>query len=96
MDLPLNGKAFTACHRRSIRYTRAGMKLTTLFAAAAAGLFLVATSCERHEWEETKKLHEKHGHAAHGEGHGEAAAEGHGEAAHGEEQAVEKHEEKAH
>jgi len=68
------------------------MKLTTLFAAAAAGLFLVATSCERHEWEETKKLHEKHGHAAHGEGH-EAA---HGEAAHGEEQAVEKHEEKAH
>ena len=65
------------------------MKPTTLFAAAAAGLFLVATSCERHEWEETKKLHEKHGHSAgHGEGHGEA---------HGDEHHVEKHgEEKAH
>ncbi len=64
------------------------MKPTTLFAAAAAGLFLVATSCERHEWEKTKKLHEKHGHDSHGEGHGEAA--------HGDGHAVEKHEEKAH
>ncbi|MCW1922787.1 hypothetical protein OKA05_09515 [Luteolibacter arcticus] len=68
------------------------MKPTTLFAAAAAGLFLVATSCERHEWEETRKLHEKHGHAAHGEGHDAA----HGEA-HGDDHKVEKHgEEKAH
>lgn len=56
------------------------MKPTTLFAAAAAaGLFLAATSCERHEWEETKQLHEKHGHASHGEDHGD----GH----HGEEKA---------
>jgi hypothetical protein len=46
------------------------MKLTSLFAAAAAGLFLCSVSCERHEWEETKALHEAHGsHAAdkHGE-----------------------------
>jgi hypothetical protein len=90
------GKAFTACHRRSIRYIRAGMKSTTLFAAAAAGLFLVATSCERHEWAETKKLHEKHGHAAHGEGHDAAHGDAHGEAAHGDKHEVEKHEEKAH
>lgn len=63
-----------------------------LFAAAAAGLFLVATSCERHEWKDTKKLHEKHGHAAHGEGHDQA----HGEA-NGDKHDVEKHgEEKAH
>ena len=72
------------------------MKLTTLFAAAAAGLFLVATSCERHEWSETKALHEKHGHGGHGEGHDAAHGEGHGEAAHGDKYAVEKHEEKAH
>ena len=71
------------------------MKPTTLFAAAAAGLFLVATSCERHEWTETKKLHEKHGHAAHGEGHDAAHDKGH-EESHGDSHAVEKHEEKAH
>ena len=48
------------------------MKLTSLFAAAAAGLFLCSVSCERHEWEETKALHEPHGsHAAHGSSHGE-------------------------
>jgi len=49
------------------------MKLTSLFAAAAAGLFLSSVSCERHDWEETKALHEKHGHgASHGdEKHGD-------------------------
>lgn len=52
------------CHRRSIRYTRGGMKLTSIFATAAAGLLLCSVSCERHEWEETKALHEKHGHGA--------------------------------
>jgi len=57
--------------------SRGGMKLTSLFAAATAALFLCSVSCERHEWEETKALHEKHGHgASHGEdSHG---AEGHG------------------
>lgn len=41
---------------------------------AAAGLFLAAVSCERHEWEETKVLHESHGgheggdHAEHADG----------------------------
>ena len=58
------------------------MKLTTLFAAAVAGLFLCSVSCERHDWEETKALHEPHG--AH-------AAEKHGEAKHaGGEHPVEK------
>ena len=56
-------------------YTRRGMKLTTLFAAAAAGLFLSSVSCERHDWDEVKKLHESHG--AHGAGHGEHAGEKH-------------------
>ncbi len=53
------------------------MKSTTLF-AAAAGLFLCSASCERHEWKDTKALHEPHGsHAAHGDaGHG---ADSHGE-----------------
>jgi hypothetical protein len=60
------------------------MKSTTLFAAAAAGLFLSSVSCERHDWEETKALHEPHGsHAAHG-AHGD---EKHAEGAHGEEKA---------
>ena len=45
----------------------------------AASLFFVSVSCERHSWEETKKLHEEHGHAEHAEG------EAHGTAAHGEE-----------
>lgn len=38
------------------------------FHCLAAGLFLVAVSCERHEWEETKALHEhgSHGHDDHG------------------------------
>lgn len=58
--------------------SRRGMKLTSLFAAAAAGLFLSSVSCERHEWEETKALHEPHG--SHGAGpHGEQK---HGEAEH--------------
>jgi len=62
-----------------MRYIGPGMKSTTLFAAAAAGLFLSSVSCERHSWEETKALHEQHGHAAHGEG------EHHGDATHGDE-----------
>ena len=41
------------------------MKLTTLSAAAVAGLFLGSVSCERHSWDDTKALHEKHGHGAH-------------------------------
>ncbi len=36
----------------------------------AASLFFVSVSCERHDWEETKELHETHGHEAHGS-HGE-------------------------
>ncbi|MCH7225871.1 hypothetical protein [Haloferula sp. A504] len=48
----------------------------------AATLFLVSVSCERHDWEETKALHEQHGHAAHADGHGDAAhvEEPHGDA----------------
>jgi hypothetical protein len=59
------------------------MKLTSLFAAAATGLFLSSVSCERHEWEETKALHEKHGHgASHGDDkHGDVE---HDAGAHGE------------
>jgi hypothetical protein len=65
------------------------MKLTTLFAAAAAGLFLSSVSCERHSWEETKALHEKHGHATHGAEHGteHAGPEKHGTEHHAEEKA---------
>lgn len=54
------------------------MKLTSLFAAAAAGLFLSSVSCERHDWEETKALHEKHGHGA-SHGDSEHGADTHGE-----------------
>ncbi len=34
-----------------------------------AGLFLAMVSCERHEWEETKALHEPHGSHGHGDDH---------------------------
>jgi hypothetical protein len=68
------------------------MKFTSLLAAAAAGLFLSSISCERHEWEETKVLHQKHGHGAsdgdkHGkEKHGEEKShDTHGAESHGEE-----------
>jgi hypothetical protein len=56
-----------------MRYTRRGMKMTTLSAAAVVGLFLGSVSCERHSWDDTKALHEKHGHGAHEEhgGHDE-------------------------
>ena len=30
------------------------------FYLLAAGLFLAAVSCERHDWEDTKILHESH------------------------------------
>ena len=81
-----------ACHRRSIRYIRPGMKLTALFAAAAAGLFLSSVSCERHSWEETKALNEEHAHGGHhgGEKHeaeGEEGHEAHGAEEHGEKEA---------
>jgi hypothetical protein len=73
------------------------MKPTTLFAAAAAGLFLSSVSCERHSWEETKALHEQHGahgeHAAHGDDK-HHAEEGHGHS--DEEREVEHSEKKAH
>ncbi len=52
------------------------MKTTTLFAAAAAGLFLSSVSCERHEWEETKALHEPHGAHASGKHGADQHAEG--------------------
>ncbi|MFC7338554.1 hypothetical protein ACFQY0_15270 [Haloferula chungangensis] len=44
------------------------------FYLLAAGLFLAAVSCERHEWEETKILHETHD--AHGD-HGDHGGESH-------------------
>ena len=73
-----------------MRYIRPGMKPTTLFAAAAAGLFLSSVSCERHSWEETKALHEQHGGHAHADGHGEHKDGEHGHAEkHGEEHPVE-------
>jgi hypothetical protein len=56
-----------ACHRRAMRYIRRGMKMTTLSAAAVAGLLFGSVSCERHSWDETKALHEKHGHGGHEE-----------------------------
>ncbi len=42
-----------------------------------AGLFLAMVSCERHEWEDTKALHEPHGdHGSHGgDHHGEKEGE---------------------
>lgn len=33
----------------------------------AASLFFLSVSCERHDWEDTRKLHEGHGHAGQGE-----------------------------
>lgn len=50
------------------------MKVFPMLLAATAVAFV---SCERHDWEDTKKLHEQH----HGAGH---AAEGHGHADHAE------------
>jgi hypothetical protein len=79
-------RLFCLSPRRGWAYTRGGMKSTTLFAAAAAGLFLGSVSCERHSWDEVKKLHESHGSHGHGGGHGDAehkddhgGAESHGE-----------------
>jgi len=54
------------------------MKVFPMLLAVAAVAFV---SCERHDWEETKKLHEQH----HGTGHGEHADHAeHKEEAHGE------------
>jgi hypothetical protein len=47
------------------RVGSARMKLFSLLVLVVA---LVGVSCERHDFEETKKLHEKHG-AAHGDEH---------------------------
>ncbi|HEY8990529.1 MAG TPA: hypothetical protein VIM46_01005 [Luteolibacter sp.] len=70
------------------------MKVFPTLLALAAVAFV---SCERHEWEETKKLHEQHhgaGHGEHAEGHGDAE---HGDAHHGETKAAEgEHQEAAH
>ncbi|MEM1084513.1 MAG: hypothetical protein AAGI48_10400 [Verrucomicrobiota bacterium] len=44
------------------------MKAIHLF---AIGLFLAAVSCERHSWEDTKVLHEKHDEKGHGDKEGE-------------------------
>jgi hypothetical protein len=53
------------------------MKVFPMLLAVAAVAFV---SCERHDWEETKKLHEQH----HGAGHGEHADHAdHKEEAHG-------------
>ena len=67
------------------------MKLM-FFTVVVAGMLLAGVSCERHAWDDTKKLHEKHGghdadseKAGHGEdaghdkdaGHQEGGGEGH-------------------
>ena len=48
------------------------MKLFSAIALLAAGLFF-STSCEQHEWEQTKKFHKPHG--GH---HGDEGDHGHG------------------
>ncbi|WP_143158490.1 MULTISPECIES: hypothetical protein [Rubritalea] len=42
---------------------------------AAAGLGMI--SCEKHDWEDTKKLYQEHGKEEHGDAHGEKKADGH-------------------
>ena len=50
------------------------------FASLTAAAFLGGVSCERHDWEDTKKLHQPHGgHDEHGEESGHGDAEGHKE-----------------
>lgn len=49
----------------------------------AACLFFASFSCEQHDWEDTKALHETHGHedhGDHGDGHDDHGGEdaGHG------------------
>jgi len=42
------------------------------FSLIALSLCVLGVSCERHDFEETKKLHESHGsHATHDAGHGD-------------------------
>lgn len=43
-----------------------------LFTLALVAIAFASISCERHEFSETKKLHQQHGHSDHGH-----AAEGH-------------------
>ena len=61
------------------------MKAAYVFAAAC---LLGAVSCERHEWEKTKVLHETHGHDDHHDDHhgehGDHADHGHEHAEGGE------------
>ena len=44
------------------------------FASLTAGAFLIGVSCERHDWEETKILHESHGGHDEDSGHKEEGA----------------------
>ena len=60
---------------RPLRLEPTAMKLPHLFAAS---LFLAVVSCERHSYEETKVLHEQHGHDDHaGHGHDDHAGHDH-------------------
>jgi hypothetical protein len=61
------------------------MKVFPMLLMATAFAFV---SCERHDWEETKKLHEQHHGASHGEhaqGHDEQHKEMHRDLGHGDE-----------
>ena len=63
------------------------------FFLIALPLCVLGVSCERHDFSETKQLHEEHGHGAHGAGHdkGHDAHGAHGDS-HGEKKAEgEKH-----
>jgi hypothetical protein len=60
------------------------MKATFLL---AAGLFVASVSCERHDWEEVKVLHEEHHHEGH---HAEGAEGEHATGEHSPEAAPEK------
>jgi hypothetical protein len=46
-------------------------------ASLTAGAFLIGVSCERHDWEETKILHESHSHDEHGDGGHKEKGAGH-------------------
>lgn len=43
--------------------------------SSVVGLALGSGACERHAWEDTKALHEQHGHGAGDAGHGGHAAD---------------------
>ena len=52
--LPVSGERIHPAHMKFLHFL-------------AACLFFASVSCEQHDWEETKQLHETHGHE---EGHG--------------------------